>query len=172
VRRPPETNTAPTAAGRVGAFAARKLRPGSPRTEGGAVAGSELIAAPDATLVRVFKNSIRAVHPHRVKARSCGRPDTLSGAKSYPTAWLTARPPLSPIHPAVGRGEGARALQQLAAKSLRTLRNCGNVCKRWKVVTTGIVRRSAKYRLETALMGFRRSLVRIQSPRHEGSPGP
>jgi hypothetical protein len=51
--------------GRLGwrLVAAHKPRPGTPRTEGGAVVGKELIAAPDATPVRVFKNSIRAVHP-------------------------------------------------------------------------------------------------------------
>jgi hypothetical protein len=57
----PEANTTEAGPPVPAPVAGLKPRPGAAHTEGGAVAGSELIAAPDATLVRVFGYCARAV---------------------------------------------------------------------------------------------------------------
>jgi len=59
----PEANTTEAGPPVPAPVAAPQAPAWDPRTEGGAVAGSELIAPSDATLVGVFKNYIRAVRP-------------------------------------------------------------------------------------------------------------
>jgi hypothetical protein len=79
--------------------AALKPRPGAPSIEGGAVVGKGLFAAPGATIVGVIGYRARAVRLPRVRARSCGGPDTLSGAGDGSSGASTV-PPC--CHQAVG----------------------------------------------------------------------
>ena len=68
------------------------------------MAGSELLAAPDVTLAGVFKISPSGLSaPHRVKARSCGGPDTLSGAKQANAVGVWGRHAIGLCHRVEGR---------------------------------------------------------------------